>query len=172
MYLTGGKRLPLTAKIQDRRTAMVTEARTSVRYNSAVNLKASTAKARITIFHCFNALADVSFPESPEYEIQSVKLPCSSMTREVVLLRAFESGADSVLVVVCPEGTCRYLQGNTRTAKRVTRVKRLLDEIGLDGRRLNLFNIPHGDQLKANRIIDQTLADIAEMGPNPATKNN
>jgi F420-non-reducing hydrogenase iron-sulfur subunit len=118
--------------------------------------------------HCFNALADVNFPESPYYEIQSVKLPCSSMTREVVLLRAFEAGADAVLVIVCPEGSCRYLQGNLRTAKRVTRVKKLLDEIGLDGRRLNLFNIPHGDQLKANRIIEQTLADIAVMGPNPA----
>jgi len=147
---------------------MVTEARTSVRYNSAVSLKKPAVKAKITIMHCFNALADVNFPESPDYEIQSVKLPCSSMTREVVLLRAFEAGADSVLVIVCPEGSCRYLQGNLRTAKRVTRVKKLLDEIGLDGRRLNLFNIPHGDQLKANRIIEQTLADIAVLGPNPA----
>jgi F420-non-reducing hydrogenase iron-sulfur subunit len=147
---------------------MVTEARTSFRYNSAMSSKKTPAVAKITIFHCFNALADVTFPESPDYEIQSVKLPCSSMTREAVLLRAFEAGADSVLVIVCPEGSCRYLQGNLRTSKRVTRVKHLLDEIGLDGRRLNLFNIPHGDQLKANLIIEQTLAGIAALGPNPA----
>ena len=55
------------------------------------------------------------------------------MTREVVLLRAFEAGADAVVVMVCPQDTCHYLQGNVRTAKRVTRVKKLLDEIGLDG---------------------------------------
>jgi F420-non-reducing hydrogenase iron-sulfur subunit len=147
---------------------MVTEARTSIRYNSAVSLKKTPAIAKITILHCYNALADVNFPESPDYEIQSIKLPCSSMTREVVLLRAFESGADAVLVIVCPEGSCRYLQGNLRTSKRVTRVKKLLDEIGLDGQRLNLFNIPHGDQSKVNQIIEQTLADIAVLGPNPA----
>jgi F420-non-reducing hydrogenase iron-sulfur subunit len=147
---------------------MVTEARTAVRYNSKVSSKKPTAVAKITIFHCFNALADVAFPEGQNYEIQSIKLPCSSMTREVILLKAFEAGADAVVVIVCPEGTCRYIQGNLRTAKRVARVKKLLDEIGLDGRRLNLFNIPHGDQKKVNQIIEQTLAEIAVLGPNPA----
>jgi F420-non-reducing hydrogenase iron-sulfur subunit len=156
-------------KILNGRIDMVTEARPSVRYNSVVCLKKPTAKAKITVFHCFNALADVTFPENPDYEIQSVKLPCSSLTREVVLLRAFESGSDAVLVMVCPEGSCRYLQGNLRTAKRVTRVKKLLDEIGLDGRRLNLYSIPHGDQLKANQIIERTLEEIAVLGPNPAS---
>jgi F420-non-reducing hydrogenase iron-sulfur subunit len=150
---------------------MVTEARTSVRYNTAVSLHKPAAIAKITIFHCFNALADITFPESPKYEIQSIKLPCSSMTREVVLLRAFEAGADAVLVIVCPEGECRYLQGNLRASKRVMRVKKYLDDIGLDGRRINLFNIPHGDQSKANHIIEQTLAEIAVMGPNPAALN-
>ncbi len=43
---------------------------------------------------------------------RSIKLPCSSMTREVVLLKAFEAGADAVVVLVCPEGSCRYLEGN------------------------------------------------------------
>ena len=147
---------------------MVTETRTSVRYNSVISPRNKTVKAKITVFHCFNALADITFPETPDYEIQSVKLPCSSLTRAVVLLRAFEAGADAVLVIVCPEGSCRYLQGNLRASKRVTHVKHLLDEIGLDGRRLNLFNIPHGDQSKANRLIEQTLADIAVLGPNPA----
>jgi F420-non-reducing hydrogenase iron-sulfur subunit len=148
---------------------MVTEARTNVRHNSVVAPRKLTAKARITIFHCINALADVGFPDNPDYEIQSVKLPCSSLTREVVLLRAFESGADAVMLLVCPEGACRYLQGNLRTAKRVARVKKLLDEIGIDGRRLSLYNITHGDQTRANQLIEQTLATIAGMGPNPAS---
>ncbi len=147
---------------------MITEVKTSIRYNSAAALKKAHVKAKITIFHCVNALADVTFPESPDYQIQSIKLPCSGMNREVVLLHAFEAGADAVLVMVCPQGACRYLQGNLRTAKRVTRVKQLMDEIGLDGRRLNLYNITHGDQLKANQIIQQTLAEIAVLGPNPA----
>jgi F420-non-reducing hydrogenase iron-sulfur subunit len=147
---------------------MVTEARNSVRYNSSINHKKTSAISKITIFHCVNALNDITFNDDPRYEIRSVKLPCSSMTREVVLLRAFESGADAVLVFVCPEGACRFMQGNLRASKRVARVKKLLDDIGLDGRRINLFNIPHGDQSNANQIIEQTLSDIAVLGPNPA----
>ena len=125
-------------------------------------------KAKISIFHCFTALSDLSFLNNEDSEIQSIKMPCSSMTRDVFLLRAFEAGADSVIVFVCPEGTCRYLQGNLRAAKRVARVKKILDEIGLDGRRLNIFNIPHGDRNTVNRIVGQVVSDLGNLGPNPA----
>ncbi len=125
-------------------------------------------KRKITIFHCFNALPSCSFIDDSHYDIQSIKMPCSSMTREVFLLRAFESGADAVLVLACPEGTCRYIEGNIRAKKRVTRVKKILDEIGLDGRRLNIFNIPQGDQSAVENILQQTIADLNKLGPNPA----
>ncbi len=127
----------------------------------------SKERTRITIFHCFNALSSVS-AENGSYETQSVKMPCSSMTRGVHLLRAFEAGTDAVLVLVCPEGSCRYLEGNIRARKRVAQIKKLLDEIGLDGRRLNIFNVPHGDQSAVEQIINQTVSDLAELGPNPA----
>jgi coenzyme F420-reducing hydrogenase delta subunit len=50
----------------------------------------------------------------------------------------------------------------------VERVKKMLDEIGLDGRRINLYSIPHGDQQAANRIMDRTVAEVARLGRNPA----
>jgi len=125
-------------------------------------------KPRITVFHCINALGNSALLDFDNCDISSVKLPCSSMSRELVLLKAFEAGADAVVVLVCPEGTCRYLQGNLRTAKRVASMKKLLDEIGLDGRRLNLYNIPHGDVRAAETIIENTLAELDVLGPNPA----
>ena len=126
------------------------------------------AKPQITIFHCINALGNVSLLDFDNCDIKSIKLPCSSLSREIVFLKAFEAGADAVVVLACPEGTCRYLQGNLRTAKRVSRIKKLLDEIGLDGRRLNLYNIPHGDVKAAEKIIENTLTDLVILGPNPA----
>jgi coenzyme F420-reducing hydrogenase delta subunit len=126
-------------------------------------------KARITLFHCCNALGSTSLSQlkNDACEIQSVTMPCSSMTRELFLLKAFEAGASAVVVLVCPEGTCRYLEGNLRAEKRVARVKKLLDEIGLGGQRLNLFNIPHGDQSAVDAIIVQTISDLATLGPLP-----
>ena len=95
-------------------------------------------------------------------------MPCSSLTREVVLLKAFEAGADAVVVLVCPEGACHYLEGNIRARKRVAKVKKLLDEIGLDGRRLNIYNISPGDRSAVESIIGQTVSDLVALGPSPA----
>jgi F420-non-reducing hydrogenase iron-sulfur subunit len=165
-----GKRQPLAAirlSLGSVREMVIEMRPRSVESSLSKSLK-HDSRIQITVFHCFNALDNTSFLDEETYDIRSIKLPCSSMTREVVLLRAFESGADAVVVLVCPEGSCRYLQGNLRTAKRVAHLKKLLDEIGIDGRRLNLYNIPHGDQSVVSRIIDKTISDLAKLGPNPA----
>ncbi len=86
-------------------------------------------RPRITLLHCFNAVSNLNDLAEESYDVRAIKMPCSSMTREVFLLRAFEDGADAVVVLVCPEGQCRYLEGNIRAGKRVARMKKLLDEI-------------------------------------------
>jgi F420-non-reducing hydrogenase iron-sulfur subunit len=128
-------------------------------------------KPKITLFHCINTFSDgASLPIAAEVdcELQSVKLPCSSMVKDVFLLRAFESGSDATVVFICPEGECRYVEGNIRAKKRVKRVKDLLDEIGLDGRRLSIFNISSGDEAAAVQNIQKAISDLADLGPNPA----
>jgi len=130
-------------------------------------------KPAITVFHCCSAIGDVSTLADGECTLKGVIMPCSVATREVFLLRAFESGADAVAVIVCPEGQCRHLQGNIRAAKRVTRMKKLVDDIGLDSRRLNLFNVPRGDAAAVERVISQVVEDLSVLGPNPAhSKSN
>jgi F420-non-reducing hydrogenase iron-sulfur subunit len=117
-------------------------------------------KPVVTVFHCFNVLNDAVSLESDEYFIQSVKMPCSSMTREVFLLRAFEAGANAVVVLTCPEGACDYLEGNIRAQKRVERVKKILDEIGIGGQHLSFYNIPRGDLTAAEKIIKRTISEL------------
>ena len=136
----------------------------NVRRVSTKEVFVHTRKPRITVFHCFNALQDTASLEGSDYEIQGIKMPCSSISREVFLLRAFEAGADAVVVLVCPISACHYVEGNMRTAKRVARVKKLLDEIGIDGRRLNMFNIVRGDEAAARRIIEETVAELGAWG--------
>jgi F420-non-reducing hydrogenase iron-sulfur subunit len=87
------------------------------------------------------------------------------LTREVVLLKAFEDESDAVVVLVCPEKTCHFVQGNIRAKKRVMRVKKILDEIGFDGRRLNIYNVPHGDQDAITAIIRRTVSELDLLGP-------
>jgi len=128
-------------------------------------------KPKITLFYCINAFDDTAelfLTGKDTCEIQTVKMPCSSMVKDVFLLRAFEAGSDAVVVLVCPEGQCRFLEGNIRAKKRVAWVRNLLDEIGLDGRRLSLTNMAAGDKATANQAMDDVFKNLAEVGPNPA----
>jgi coenzyme F420-reducing hydrogenase delta subunit len=127
--------------------------------------------SRVTIFHCINVFGEgdaLPAAAADNAEINFIKLPCSSMVKDVFLLRAFEAGADVVAVLVCAEGACRYVEGNLRAKKRVKWVKALLDEIGLDGRRLALFNVTAGDTRTAERFIREAHSLAAALGKNPA----
>lgn len=127
-----------------------------------------TFKAKITVFHCINAYTEKTPLTSEDYEADIVKMPCSGMTTDVFMLKAFESGADAVVVLVCPEGACRYLEGSIRARKRVTWTQKILDEIGVDGRRLSIHNVTSGDNKAVKEIIDATLVELVELGQNPA----
>jgi F420-non-reducing hydrogenase iron-sulfur subunit len=130
------------------------------------------SKSKITIFHCINVFGEgaaLPVDAAESVELKFIKMPCSSMVKDVFLLRAFEAGADVVAVLVCAEGACRYVEGNLRAKKRVQWVKALLDEIGLDGRRLALFNVTAGDLQTAVTSIRDASSLAATLGPNPAS---
>ena len=134
---------------------------------------ATKFRPRITMFHCINAINGTeatSFEQRNGFDLKTVKLPCSSMVKDVYLLRAFEAGADAAIVLVCPEGQCRHIEGNLRARKRVARLKGLLDEIGLGGRRLQIYNTAPEDKEAAGKILQNTLSELESLGPNPASK--
>ena len=94
-------------------------------------------------------------------EVKVIKMPCSSMTKDIYLLKAFEAGADAVLVFVCPEDRCRYIEGSKRARKRVLRISNLLDEMGMDGKRqLAIYNTVAGDNKAVEAIIKDTLKKL------------
>ncbi|WP_457554257.1 hydrogenase iron-sulfur subunit [Desulfobacula sp.] len=122
---------------------------------------------KLTLFHCIN-----SFKETASLfdhcQVKTIKMACSSMTKDIHLLKAFEAGADAVLVLVCPNKGCRYAEGSIRAKKRVDYVKTILDDIGMDGRRLNIFNTSAKDMGSIKKIIQNTIAQLEIIGPNPA----
>ncbi len=122
---------------------------------------------KLTLFHCLNSYQEPAEPIDG-VDVKTVRMACSSMTRDIHLLKAFEAGADAVLVLVCPGTTCRHAEGGLRARKRVAYVKTILDDIGMDGRRLNLFNTTANDTDAINDIIRNTILELDKLGPNPA----
>ncbi len=60
-----------------------------------------------------------------------LSLPCSGKMTIPYLLKAFEKGADGVVICACPEAECKQLEGNLRASKRAQAVEALVEEIGL-----------------------------------------
>lgn len=118
-------------------------------------------KLKITLFHCVNAFRQEEDQVFKGCEVKVIKMPCSSMTKDVYILKAFEAGADAVLVFVCPEDRCRYVEGSKRARKRIQRVRDLLDEIGMDGQRqLAVYNTVAGDNETVEAVFKDTLKKL------------
>ena len=103
----------------------------------------------IYIFHCSNSLDTEalrrSFTQSGMGDqLKTISLPCSGKLELIYLLKAFESGADGVVLITCKHGECRYLEGNLRAEKRVGAIRTLLEEIGLDKGRMKLIQKEDG----------------------------
>jgi coenzyme F420-reducing hydrogenase delta subunit len=74
-------------------------------------------------------------------EMKVISLPCSGKLDILYLIKAFETGADGVAVMMCPEGECRYLEGNMRARKRAKAVEELLKETGLGEGRVTVIQM-------------------------------
>lgn len=126
----------------------------------------------ITAFYCIYCgymAADTAGALGVEYpaNVKFLRLPCTGKTDIRYLLEAFEQGADGVYLVACPIGNCHHVRGNERGRARVQRAKRILDEIGLGGERLEMFFMS-GSQAHAFASAAQTMTErIRQLGPNP-----
>lgn len=84
-------------------------------------------------------------------------LPCSGRIESLHLLRALESGIGKVYVVTCPEGACRYREGNLRAKKRVAYAQRLIEEIGFKRDCFELIHLPAGTVTTIDRLTKELL---------------
>ena len=73
--------------------------------------------------------------------VRVLKVPCSGRLDALHLLRAFDNGADGVIVFACPEGQCQYIDGSRKAKDRVAYMKKSLDVLGIGGDRLEMYNV-------------------------------
>ncbi len=131
----------------------------------------------ITAFYCVYCgymAADTAGALKIQYppNVKFIRLPCTGKTDIRYILEAFEQGADGVYQVACPIGNCHHVRGNERGLARVQRAKKILDEIGLGGERLDLFFMS-GSQGNAFAIAAQTMVErVRKLGPNPLKRRS
>ena len=99
--------------------------------------------------------------------IRIIKLPCTGKIDILYLLKTFEDGADGVYVAGCMEGDCHYLTGNLRARKRVEYAKKILDEVGIGGERLEMYNMSAAQGPRFVEVANEMNEKIKNLGPSP-----
>jgi coenzyme F420-reducing hydrogenase delta subunit len=108
----------------------------------------STRILKTFVFYCSNNLEASRFSglgQDLGGEIKTISLPCSGKVDIPYLIKAFESGADGVVIVTCKKDECRHVEGNLRAHKRAEAVEALLEEIGMSPGRMAVFECGKDD---------------------------
>lgn len=100
-------------------------------------------------------------------DIKLLLLPCTGRVDIIHLLKAFEGGADLVFVVGCLEGECHYLMGNIRARKRVNKVKKDFEAMGLEPDRVEMHNLSSSEGPRFAAIAREMVERAYKLGPSP-----
>jgi F420-non-reducing hydrogenase iron-sulfur subunit len=96
-----------------------------------------------------------------------IRVMCSGRISPHFILKAFQQGADGVLVAGCHIGECHYGKGNFITAKRVAVLKELITFIGISPKRLRLEWIATSEGNKFSQVVSNFTEGISQLGPSP-----
>lgn len=131
-----------------------------------------TNDLKIILFMCnwyphvaFQVLQDTLAPLPPE--IRMIRIPCSGRITKSLLFKAFETGADGVVLLGCAQGTCRYGIGTRVSQRNVEDTRGILRLLGLGEERLGFASF-YPDQ--SSELLDFLTAfrdKIRQLGKTP-----
>ena len=99
--------------------------------------------------------------------IRIIRTPCTGKLEVEYFLRAFENGADGILVAGCEEGSCHFIEGNFMAKRRVNYSRDILTEAGFEKERLRMVNIGAADARLFVEIVKDMVETVRNLGPNP-----
>jgi coenzyme F420-reducing hydrogenase delta subunit len=126
----------------------------------------------VVLLYCGRALAGgEQLPEGTKkgngFRVRFVMMPCSSKIETTYLIKLIEAGADAVGVVACPGKTCQFTTGSARAEHRVRHARSILDEVGMDGARVEIVRrggLTADDMIG---IAEELAGSVRPLGPSP-----
>jgi coenzyme F420-reducing hydrogenase delta subunit len=116
---------------------------------------------------CTYAGADLAGTSRMEYRpnVRILKLPCTGRIDPLFIIKAFENGADGVLVSGCHPGDCHYTTGNYHARRRWIAFNELMEFTGIDMKRLQFSWISASEAIKWVDLINDVTDKITKLGP-------
>jgi coenzyme F420-reducing hydrogenase delta subunit len=100
-----------------------------------------------------------------------IRVPCTGRIDPVFIIKAFEKGADGVLVSGCHPGDCHYNTGNFHARRRWIFFKQLLDFVGIDSTRLYFSWVSASEGKKWVDVVNNVINSVRAKGPFLGYKN-
>lgn len=97
--------------------------------------------------------------------VRVIRTMCSGRVDPTFILKAFQLGADGVIVMGCHPGDCHYQEGNYKTMRRIPFLKRLIKDFGIEPNRLRLEWVSASEGDKYAEVVNQFTEEIRKLGP-------
>ena len=99
-------------------------------------------------------------------DVKIVRVPCSCRVNPMFILRAFEKGADGVIMCGCHPGDCHYSTGNYYARRRMTLLFSMLDYIGVENGRTRVEWVSAAEGVKFSQTMNEFVEKIHSLGKN------
>jgi len=97
--------------------------------------------------------------------VRTVRVMCSSRINPSFIIRAFQLGADGVLVGGCHPGDCHYGTGNLYARRKLAITKKLLEFAGMEPERFRVEWISASEGNKYAEVVKSFTNDLKALGP-------
>ena len=116
---------------------------------------------------CAYGGADLAGTSRLQYptNVDIIRVMCSGRVDPTFVLKAFQLGADGVLICGCHPGDCHYSEGNYKTARRIPILTKLLEQFGIELERLHLEWVSASEGERFAAIVNEMTEQIRELGP-------
>jgi len=97
--------------------------------------------------------------------VRAIRVMCSGRVEPAFILRAFELGADGVLVLGCHPGDCHYAEGNYKALRRMELLRRTLIQLGVEEDRFRLDWVSASEGDRFSQIVNDITEKVRALGP-------
>lgn len=118
---------------------------------------------------CTYAGADLAGTSRIQYpaNIRLIRMMCSGSVDPLYIVKPLLEGADGVLVGGCHPGDCHYSNGNYKARRRVTALKAILNQLGIEEDRVWLRWISASEGRQFAETVTEMVEHLKKLGPNP-----
>lgn len=99
--------------------------------------------------------------------IRMIRLMCTGMIDSKYVLKAFLDGADGVFIGGCHPGDCHYINGNLKAKKRISGIRKIVEQFGFDPERLRLRWIGASEGPEFQQNMTEFVESIKALGSTP-----